>query len=237
MATKLYFSSTNSSQVNLPTTEQSTLGTPTRNADALTVNRTLSETKGAAQASLSVSTPATTSLIICYFSRFVSDPLDMTSIPSQTWTYNFASSTGNLNANFPVNGSNKPVYVNCYIWRPSTTSVVGTVLDGDSASVYNEPTTTTEKVMHGTFSGAAVSSLTTGDVLIFEVWFNIIQSSSNGRLDVWYYNGTTENTTDQAAVSNHASFISSPQTLTFDIPGTMTPNAVVRVHPKPIKVV
>lgn len=238
MATRLYFRSTASGLSNLPTTEQSTLSVGS-SADAVTVNKTLSETIGGGQATLTINSSATTSQQNLYYSRFVSDALNMASLPSQTWTYNFATRQDSTQGNFPTGGGNLPVYVCCYVWRPSTTSKVGNVLDGDSAGAYDELAANAERVGTGTFSGAAVNSMSAGDVLVFEVWFRITHASAASRTLDWFYNGTTATTVKNTTVSNHASFIESPQTFTFDTggPTSMTPNAVVRVYPKPIKVV
>jgi len=239
MATRLYFRSATSGLSNLPTTEQSAL-TASKSVDAATVNRTLSETIGTGQTSLSMTTNAVSTLQTLYFGRFVSLALNMASLPAQTWTYNFATMQDSSFANFPTSSTNLPVYVCCYVWRPSTTSKLGNVLDGDSASAYDEIAGGSEKVGHGTFSGAAVNSMQDGDVLVFEVWFRITHNNATARNVSWYYDGTTANTVKNTTVSNHASFIESPQDFTFSSGGSptvMTPNAVVAVHPKPIKVV
>jgi len=237
LATRLYFRSASSGLSDLPTTEQSTL-TNNKVVDALTVNRTLSETIGTGQTSLVLASNATTSQQNYYYSRFVSDELNMASLPAQTWTYNFATRQTNLGGNFPAGSSNQPVYVNCYVWRPSTTTKVGTVLDGNSAGAYDEIAANAERVGHGTFSGAAVNSMAANDVLVFEVWFRITQASATSYTLTWFYEGTTANVTKNTTVTNHASFIESPQNFTFFIPPIVaTPNAVVKVHPKPIAIV
>ncbi len=237
MATRLYFRSTASGLSNLPTDEQSTLA-PAKVVDAVTVNKTLSETIGGGQTALLMASNATTSQQNYYFSRFVSDALNMASLPAQTWTYNFATIQTNLGGNFPTSSANLPVYVCCYVWRPSTTTKVGNVLDGNSASAYDEIAANAERVGHGTFSGSAVNSMAAGDVLVFEVWFRITQASATSYNLSFCYNGTTANTTKNTSVTNHASFIESPQNFTFDTgPIVTTPNAVVRVYPKPIVVV
>ena len=219
MVTRLYFRSTSNGLSNLPTNEQSSL-TPTLTSDAVTVNKTLDETIGDGQVGLVITSNATNTLQNLYFSRFVSPYLDMASLPAQTWTYNFATTQTNTSGNFPVSGSNKPVRVNCYVWRPSTQAIVGTVLDGNTSSTYDEIAANAKRVGTGTFSGAAVNSMTNGDVLVFEVWFAVTQASSTSYTFTWWYNGTTENTTKNSNVTNHASFVESPQTLTFYSPPT-----------------
>lgn len=236
MATKFYFHAANSSLVNLPTTKQSSI-TVDINVDALTVNRSMDTTIGTSQVTLTTNSLGQSAQQNMYFTRFVSPALNMSSIPAQTWTYNFAANPNNTFANFPVNGNNQPIHICCYVWRPGT-GKLGNILDGNSASVYDEPNTNAERSMHGTFSGSAVNSMQSGDVLVFEMWARFSQNNNTVRVVNVYFDGTTENATENAAVTNHASFLDSPQTFTFastDI--DMTPNAVVRVYPKPIKII
>lgn len=199
----------------------------------------MNETIGTSQTTLTTTSASSGALQSVYFTKFVSDSLNMSSIPAQTWTYNFAAHPSNTFANFPCNGNNQPIHICCYVWRPGS-GKLGNVLDGNSDSVYDEPNTNAERSMHGTFSGAAVNSMQAGDVLVFEMWARFTQNNSTARTLNMHFDGTTENSTENAAVTNHASYLSSPQTLTFGAGGgpiTMTPNTVVRVYPKPIKVV
>lgn len=203
----------------LPSTEQSTL-TATVLSDAVTVNRSMNTTIGTAQTSNALTTAGTTSVQNQYFTRFVSFPINTTSVAANTWTYNFAGTTSNVNANFPVSAGPNPVHVHCYIWRPSTGAKVGTILDGDSNDDYDEGATAlTIYCYHGTFAGTAVTCQA-GDVIIFEVWFAITQNNTTVRTNTFYYDGTTANTTGGSVVSNHASFIETPQTIT-QLPSTV----------------
>jgi len=215
--TKLYFRSTTNGTSGLPTDEQSTLTRTVLGADAVTLNRTLSTTKGTTQTSINLTSGAVTSQQTGYWGRFVSDILNMTSIAAQTWTYNFGHSQSSNFANFPSNGS-APVYCHCYIWRPSNSSKIATIIDGNSIGSVSEPgSANNEESGHTTFSGAAVS-FQVGDVIIFEVWFRWTQTLGNALTLRWFYDGLTENTTNGASVTNHASFIDSPATLTFGAP-------------------
>lgn len=214
--TKLYFHAAASSVTGtLPSTEQSTL-TAAVNGDAQTVNRSMNTTIGTSQTSRTVTTLAQTASQNLYFTKFLSEGMSNTSLAAGLYTYNFAAAEPNLGANFPVTSNSKAVYINCYVWRPSNGTKVATVLDGNSALVYNEPTViNTETVMHGTFTGAAVGSITSGDVLVFEVWFQPIQGAATARINTFYYDGTTQNTSQGTTVSNHASFLELPDLLLF----------------------
>lgn len=221
MATRLYFHNQTDSTSGLPTAEQSSL-TSNKNAEgSQTTNRIMNITIGTSQASLQMTSNAVSSTQNYYFTRFVSPALDMASISANTWTYNIATrqnSTQNR-GNFPVDGNDQPVRVNCYVWRPGT-GKIGTILDGNTAATVDE-NGNSEVVHHVTFSGSSVSSMAAGDRLVFEVWFVIQQVSGITSTNTIYYDGATVNTTDNATVSNHASFIETPQTLTFDEGGSV----------------
>ena len=237
--TKYYLhDATSSVSGTLPSTNQSSL-TFTVLADALTVNRSMNGTIGSGpHVAKSLNTAAQATQVL-YYTRFISPPLGAQTISANTWDYNFAANENATSGNFPVNGTSQPVYINCYVWRPSTGAKVGTILQGNSASVYNEPSAlSVAKVMNGTFSGTSLA-IQDGDVLVFEVMFQISQGNTTSRPDIFYYDGTTENTTANTTVTNHASFIQTPQTLSLSTGGsqTTTDNGKTTVHAKPIKVV
>jgi hypothetical protein len=212
LATRLYFHSTNSALSNLPTTDQSSL-TNDKIVDALTVNRSMNTTIGTAQTSLALSSNNTTSIQRYYYTRFVSDSLNgISSISANTWTYNFAAQQSSTFARFPA-GVNGPVRVTCYVWRPSSSTKIADILDGNSNNV--NQSVTTEISFNLTFTGAAVASIVDGDVIVFEVWFETTAAIAGAYTQTFYYDGTTVTTTTGTVVSNHASFIETPQSLTF----------------------
>ena len=215
MATKLYFRNTVNSTTGLPTTEQATSLSSNKDAESQTINRTLSITAGSSEVALTLASNTSTSEQVYYFTRFVSEPLNVSSISANTWTYAFAAEEPGLSANFPCTGTDKAVSVHCYVWRPSTSAKVGTVLEGTTASTVDEGTANEKKSHVATFTGSSVASMLQNDVLIFEVWFKTTQNLPDSFNDIFYYGGTidpTENTIDQASV---ASYISTPQNLTF----------------------
>jgi hypothetical protein len=238
--TRLFFNSTLSVVSDLPTTEQSSL-TAAKSVDALTVNRTLSQAVGSGQTTLVMASLAQTAQQNLYFSRFVSDPLDMPSLAAQTWVYNFATIQSSTSGNFPTSSSALPVHVCCYVWRPSTLSIVGNLIDGNGSSDYAEIAANAERVGTGTFAGAAVNSMADGDVLVFEVWFRITQAAAASYTFQFCYNGTVITTVKNNNVTNHASFIesltstlifstgSSPITATSDYKDLKKPITVTRI--------
>ncbi len=228
--TRLYFHAVANPVSNLPTTERSTL-TANKVVDAETVNRLMNTIIGTAQTSKVNTANLTTALQRYYFTRFVSETLsNVTSITAGTWTYNFAANGANTNANFPVNSTNQPVRVVLYVWRPSTASKVGDIVDSNSASTIDEPTTAIEKVHHTTFAGNQVLAVQQGDVLCFEVWFEITQATAQALNETFYYDGTTVNTTKNATVTNHASFIETPQGLAFGAALTRVSKASIQKY-------
>ena len=173
MATRLYFHQTSSSVSNLPTTEQSTLTADSgKNADAFTVNRSMNTTLGTAQTSLSLTTVSTTSLQTFYYTRFVSEQLSgVSSISANTWTYNAAYSNTQSNSRFPVLSAQPLKNVVIYVWRPSTQTKVGggNIFDGASPAI-TRSAGTSELSLSTTVSGAAVSGIVDGDVIVCEIW-------------------------------------------------------------------
>ena len=141
----------------------------------------------------------------------------ISAINSGTWRYAFAASESNTSANFPVGAANSPVYLNVYVWRPSSQTVVGTIIDGNTFSQLAEPATTnSERSMYCFFQGNAVASVSNDDVIICEIWFRVTQSdAATAYNDIFYFDGTTENNTVNTVVSNHASYIATWQALTF----------------------
>jgi hypothetical protein len=159
-----------------------------------------------------------------YVTKFVSQPINQSGIAANTWTYNFAVKT-TVNAStddYPCIDTSQLVPVTCYVWRPSTGAKVGNIVDGNTASTYfdvgNQNTTghtLNEVAEHGTFTGAAVAGAAASDVIIMEAWVNVWMSTAASTVLSWFYDGTTTNTTSGTVVSNHASFLETPETITF----------------------
>ena len=199
----------------LPTAEQSAL-TSIKDAEAQTVNRTMDTFKGTLQTSVVLTSNATASAQDYYFTKFVSDALvSVSSITADNWVYAFSAKQSNAAANFPCDGADKPLYLNVYVWRPSTGAVVGTMLDGNTASVYAEPGGTTQVSEYGSFAASAVAGVQDGDVIVAEIWFRVTQGGANARTDTFYFDGTVETNFLIAAASDHASYIGTWQALTF----------------------
>lgn len=189
----------------------------------------MNTTIGTGQVQKRLASNANTSWQNYYFTRFVSPALDMSSITSQTWTFNFAArensngSNSGLNANFPVGFGDDTTNICIYVWRPSTQARVGYVRDEYTVNELTEGASANTEYSHSiTFPGSSVSGLQPGDRLVMEIWFTTRQANSVSYNDDFFYDGTTVTTATNQVVSNHASFIETPQTLVFEA-GATTP--------------
>lgn len=214
--TKLYFHNALTSDTGtLPTTIQSGQGTPDLLSDAVNVNRSMDTTIGVSQASLSCVDTSSLTAGRAYFTRFLSSPLNMTTVSSDTWNYTFAAKE-TASDQFPCFGANFFVIVTLYVWRPSNGTRIGFVINGNSSANFSEPSATNqEQSLSGTFAGGSVGCQS-GDILAFEVLLSCVNNNST---DTFYYDGTTETNNNRTVVSSQASHIeSSTTTLTFLIP-------------------
>lgn len=214
--TKFYFHATTNGAAGLPTNEQSSL-TVDNNGDAVTVNRKMDTTIGSSQTNRNCSTNASSSAQVSRFSRFVSPVLSVTSITAQTWNYAFAVSEDNVNANFPCSSTGKDIWVNVFVWNTNTQTKVGNIIDGvTSTGSFDEPSTAAQETsVYGQFGGSAVNSIPSGSVIVYEAIFQITQNNSTARTLTFHYDGANENNANGNTVSNHASYIETPQTVTF----------------------
>jgi len=209
MATKLYLhNATSTVSGTLPSTVQSSLGTPAVSSDATTVNRSMDTTIGTAQTSKALTSLAQTAAQVIYFTRFCSAPLNQTSIAANTWNWVAATSEASTTGNFPAANARNVVYV----WRPSSGTKVGNIFDGAG----NNPGagTTTERAVVSTFSGSALT-VQVGDIICCELVFTVSQSTAVARTMTVFYDGTAETNTDGTITSNQASYINTPETISF----------------------
>jgi hypothetical protein len=173
---------------------------------------------GSAQTSKNCATNASSSDQVSRFTRFDSPVLGVTSIAANTWNYAFAVSEDNVNANFPVSGQNgNDIWVNVFVWNTNNSTKVGDIIDGLSGnSDFEEPTTAAQETsVFGTFNGSAVNSIPAGSVICYEAIFQFQQNNTTARTITLYYDGATETNNNGTTVSNHASYIETPQALTF----------------------
>ena len=233
MATKLYFHVDSATDLGTspPTTKRTGLTIDAYMGSAETQNLACDETVGPAQdfaAGSSVSTTATQTL---YGQRFFSPSLAAQTIggSSQTITINVANEQSNNAMNF---GTEIRVHVS--VWRPSTNTFLGA---GSSADYINALSITSglaepgaagsERVNHGTATFTPNSfTVEEGDRLCIEVIWRFTQSMSTSYTGTFYYDGTTENTTTNSEVTDHASFIQFSDTITFSSGPTVNSGAL-----------
>ena len=189
MATRLYFHAANSGvSGTLPSTEQSSL-TLSKQADAVTVNRSMDTTIGTSETSLSIAQGTGT----YYYTKFVSPLIYQTSIAANTWLYRFGAQSQDTGNNFPVSGNNAAVRVTAYVWKPSNGTKYADIIDSTSAATVDEGAASFKLWKITTFAGSQVTGLTSGDaVIVFEVWFSIAVGTGPSGNCLIYFDGTDD---------------------------------------------
>lgn len=231
MVTRLFLRNATDSTTGLPTTEQSSKATPTELFVPLATNRQMLITKGAGP-QVEAAKNMTNNSTMVYMGRWVTPALAAQTVSANTWTLNFAARESGTSYNFPVLGTAKPLWVNIYIWRPSTTTKIATLLDGNTNSNFDEPSASaTIKVMHGTLATVA-GTAQQGDVICFELWTDMTHTPTQGVTHRIYWEGSVVTTVANTTVTDHASFLETPQDLVFYDPTaqvnmTVTPKVLV----------
>jgi hypothetical protein len=133
--------------------------------------------------------------------RFVSRPLAAQTIANGgTWTFSYARSESNT-------AHNQAIQCTVYVWRPSTGAQVGT---GECSFAGTEPASaSTETAESITANWLTAVTLQDGDVLVFDIATNFVQSMSTSYTESFSYNGTTD-----ASATTCASFVTPPSALT-----------------------
>ena len=197
------------------------------NWDAYTVNRSMNTTIGTAQTVLSKSESINTTNQNIYISRFVSTPINQTSIAANTWTLNIAVKCSSSNPYYPSYSTD--FIPSClYVWRPSSGTKVGTIFDGLSSTKTNQLGNLNEYVSVVNFTGSAVTGTQAGDIIVLEAMAGTNGFNQSGTYTFYYYfDGTTVNNTDNSATSNEAAYISTPENITFYTSTPITNNLFV----------
>ncbi|MBI3642297.1 MAG: hypothetical protein HY222_07895, partial [Thaumarchaeota archaeon] len=140
-----------------------------------------------------------------YIARFTSPTLAAQTLSAGNWTIGIFASESAAQANNFGAGS-------LYIWRPSTSSVVGYIFDGPSGAGHHGTEWTT--ILTGRFFNATGASITTksGDVLVFEQWEDRAQISGP-RTNTINFDGTVAST--NGTITNAGMFIQAIQIITL----------------------
>ncbi len=212
MAAKLYFhNAANALSGTFPTGEQASWTKDgVSGSDTL---KTMNTTIGTAQASL-VTGANGSATVYEFFGFFCSPPVaGAQTVGGGAITLNAAEAKSNNAASFIIDS------LNAYVWRPSTGALVGVIREGADLGGTTPTTNNSEQVTHITGITSTAVSMADADVIIAEVWGHYT-TGSNPNNATFYFDGTTENTTENAVVSNHASFIQFTENLTFAGAGT-----------------
>jgi hypothetical protein len=191
MATRLYFRDVTS--VDAPTAGSKSTALPNGTDNSLTANdsQSLLLTTGGSNVQVDITSLGQTARQSGRFARFTSDALAAQTISANTWDYTLRNRTSAAASNAYKAGS-------IYVWRPSTSSVVGYVYDSNAE--IGTPWTTNFTNDSSNISGSSVTA-TNGDVLVCEVWYTAAQDKAK--------------TNTVSIQYNVDSYIETPQDLTF----------------------
>lgn len=143
-----------------------------------------------------------------YLARFSSDSISAQTFGSGTWTIAWGGYESD-------GGANARLVCSLYIWRPSSTSVVGFIYNSDTQLGTEWSTSTTTAGRTATFTGANVTS-NAGDILVLEVWcHHATQTTAVGRGCQFFFNGSADFTASSDQSTTGACYISISSTLQF----------------------
>ena len=189
--------------------------------DATSVHRSMNKTKGSSQSSKSC-TSATSLSRTYYWTKFISEPLSgVSTINANIWRTHKAYAVNSLSS------STMSMNLSLYVWRPSSGgSNIGFVYSYNVFSGSVEPSATGgQRLFAGDMSaaGSQVTGIANGDVLICEIWLR--QTTTSQVVTTFYYDGPTEynDGVNLSGANTIASYIETPQDLTFvtDVPTTV----------------
>jgi hypothetical protein len=191
MATRFYFRDVISDYA--PTAGTKSLVLPDGTDNSLTVNddQSLLLIQGSSDTTVSINTLAQTTRQSGRFARFTSNILESQTIAANTWDFTLRNRASNSAAAAYKAGS-------IYVWRPSTSTVVGYIYDSS-----NEigPVWTTNFTNDSTNITGSSVVVETGDVLVIEVWYTAAQTKAKTYSNEIQY--------------NLSSYIETPQDLEF----------------------
>jgi hypothetical protein len=207
---------TNALTGTFPSAEQSAALTATILAPTANTLRTMNSLTGTAQVVRSITSSATVVAQVGFCAMFCSDTLNVAQvIPPQPLLFNIANRESSASMNIGAD-----MRINAYVWRPSTGTKIGTLVDGLAMVGDAEPSAALSiRVNRASITSTVTLSADAGDVIICEVWNLFTQAVGTSLQCGFYWDGTTVNLTQDAVVTNHASFFElSTSTLTFGTP-------------------
>ena len=177
---------------------------PTVTASTASTNRDMNQTIGASQVGPSLTVLGNMSLQTHWFRRFLSRPLGTQTLPTGAWSIDAGSQESSINTNL------EPWGMVLKVWRPSNGTTVSTLIDNPLLATSPLSTNGSEldvSTSTGSISGVAVTS---GDVLVLELWTQATQLNNNPHTANAYYDGTTEGST-----TSSAAMLLAPGNITF----------------------
>jgi hypothetical protein len=190
MATRFYFRNVVSDYAPTAGTKSLVLPNGTDNSLTANDNQSLLLTQ-ATDVQVNITSLAQTARQSGRFARFTSDRLAAQTISANTWNYTLRNRASNSAAAAYKAGS-------IYVWRPSTSTVVGYIYDSS-----NEigPLWTTNFTNDSTSITGSSVVVEAGDVLVIEVWYTAAQTKAKTYSNEIQY--------------NLSSYIETPQDLFF----------------------
>lgn len=205
MATRFYLRNVNATTSPTAGSKSSVFPYGTGNGTTFTNELSLLTTIGSSQTSVSKTTLAQTAEQSgTMVSRFSSEALASQTISANTWEFFFKASESNTNANAFTLQS-------IYIWRPSTSSVVGYIHESGLGGGSEWGTTAQAQSLSISGSQVVVQDL---DILVHEWWYNSTQGAAKSYTVTGFYNGTDATTIGTGNTST-ATYLETPQNLTF----------------------
>lgn len=156
----------------------------------------MGSTAGVAQASTTTTTGTSAVLTSARAQTWVSNVLGGTNIAIGSWTVAFAYKESNAAAN-------QKMAFSLYVLKNDGT-VRGYIYDSTTGRALEFDTV--ERGSEYTFTGSAVSGVTSTDQLALEIWATGTQTGTTSRTITYYWNGTTDPA--NSSVSSAASYVS-----------------------------
>jgi hypothetical protein len=219
MATRLYFHDAAINQDGIYPNVNLLLGSAgiQTNAPGPFGNRMMNTAIGIGQTSATIPSTGNQNQQAQAARRFITPPLDGNqTVGSGSMHFNCAGEESNTNMNHWWN------MLHVVIWNPNNGTVRGTIRSDPGTNVSigaSEPSSANSEQVDD-ITGIASTSVNAldGDVIIIEIWSVFTQGMSTSYNSKFYYDGITVNTTENAAASNHSSFIEFAETLSFKPP-------------------
>lgn len=207
MATKLYFHDAAPADDPGETERSSVLPAHSDNNDLGIAVKSMDTVIGSSQVGVNGGSISTLNVQDNFFTSFSSPALAAQTITAQTWTVAVEVSEGNAAAN-------SFIVCSLYVFRPSSTSVIGFIYDNDTPIGSEWPAAATQGVVT-TFGGSEVTAAA-DDILVFEFWRHGEQGMAMVYTQSLDYDGGTD-VTQGTGVTDAASFIETPQDINFAV--------------------